>query len=80
VIERSQHLGFPLETAYALLVLRKDRGQDLQRHRAVQPGIGGPIHFTHASGTELGGDLVMGDRLSNHQKDVSWKGYRELAR
>ena len=66
MIERSQHLGFPLETAYALLVLRKDRGQDLERHLTVQPGVGGPIHFAHASGTELVGDLVMRDQLSNH--------------
>jgi hypothetical protein len=66
VVERSEHLGFPLEAPHALLVLGKDRGQDLERYLAVQPGIGGPIHLTHSSGTELVGDLVMSDRLSNH--------------
>ena len=68
MVERSRHLGFPFETPHTLLVLGKDRGQDLERYLAVQPGIGGPIDFAHSSGTELVGDLVMGDRLSNHRK------------
>jgi hypothetical protein len=61
MIERGQDPGFPFEATHALLILGKDLGQNFQGHLAVQPGIGGPIHFAHPAGTKLGGDLVMGD-------------------
>ncbi len=40
-------------------------GQDLQRHIRVQLGIGGTVHHSHASFTDLFQNLVMADRLAD---------------
>ena len=61
MIERREHLGFPLEARHALGVVRERLRQDFDRHVAAQLGIGGAIDFAHPAFAELGGDAIMRD-------------------
>ncbi len=60
VVERRQHLGLALEPGEALGVGGERLGQHLDRHLAVEPGVGGPVHLAHAALAQLGGDREVG--------------------
>jgi hypothetical protein len=40
VVQRSEHLRFPLEARQSIAIRGKDLQQDLQRHLALQPTTG----------------------------------------
>ena len=69
--ELSQHLGFPLEPCEAFFGLSKRRRQDFDGHLPIELGVPRPIHFPHAALPQLGGDLVMKQRLSEHACDYA---------
>ena len=56
--ERRDGLGFSLETLANLLVLRKMRGEDLDRDRALQPRVLRFVDLAHPSRAYGGEDLV----------------------
>ena len=49
---------FLLEAHLQIWVRRKMGGKDLNRYRALQPGVAGEIHFAHAAGAEQRLDFV----------------------
>ena len=56
---QSRGAGFPLEPRQAVRISGKRLGQDLQRHLAVQLGIGSLIDLAHAPLADEGGDIVV---------------------
>ena len=59
-------MGLLPEAAQSTGIAADIGGQHLEGDLPVQLGIRSPIDFAHSSGTESSGDLVMGNRLSNH--------------
>src|SRR5215831_17509194 len=66
MIERGEHLRFPLEARHSFGLLCESLGQDFDRHLAAELGIGRAIDLAHAAFPELGGDAVMRDGLRGH--------------
>ena len=58
VVQAADGTGFTLEAFPALRVVGKMFGQDFDGNRAIQPGIGSFVDFTHATGTNEGRDFV----------------------
>ena len=72
VVELREELRFALEAGEALLV-RGERGrQDLDRHLALEARVGGAIDLAHPALTQLGGDLVGAEPLSDQGGDPIW--------
>ena len=68
MVQRGQHLGFPLEPRQPIGVGRERLGQHLQRHVAIELGVAGLIHLPHPAFADLGGDLVASNALlQSHQ-------------
>ena len=42
--------------------------QELERYRSLELPVFGPIDCTHPSLTQLGSDVIVGNRLTNHGK------------
>lgn len=66
MVESGQCLGLALEPFEALRVSRNLKGQDLERHPALQFRVLGDKDFTHASRAKLGFDAVVGELHSDH--------------
>ena len=62
MVQRGEHLGFPLEAGQAVGVGRKRLGQYLERHVAVELRVAGLIHLTHVAFADLGSDAVGAER------------------
>jgi hypothetical protein len=58
VIERREHLRFALEARHAVRVGRDRVWQCLQRHIAIESGVGRAIHLAHAACSKHVDDLV----------------------
>jgi hypothetical protein len=52
MVQRGEDLRLALEAREAVGVVRKGRGQDLQRDVAMELGVAGMVHLTHATGAE----------------------------
>ena len=61
MIERGQHLRFPLKAREALRVLDEGVGEDLQRDIAVELRVTGLVHLSHPACPELLGDDVLSE-------------------
>ena len=64
-------ISFPLEPGESVGISGERLGQDFERHRAVQLGVGGLPDFPHAAFAEFGGHLVMaepGTDREGHEK------------
>ena len=57
MVQRRQHLGFALEARQALGIGGERRRQDLDRHLALEPRVGGAIDLAHTAGAERRDDL-----------------------
>ena len=64
--QRRDCLGLALETGQRVGVGGEMRRQDLDRHLAVELGVGGAKDLAHAALSELGDDAVVGEGLSDH--------------
>src|SRR5262245_60685682 len=73
MIERSQHLRFPLEARQPRGVTGESGGQHLNRHVAVQLGISGPIHLAHAAGADRRHNLIRSKSCSQRQRHLKSK-------
>jgi len=58
VVERSEEPRLALESGQAIGVGRDLFGQDLERHRAAQLRVGGPVDLAHPAGPHRAGDLI----------------------
>ena len=58
--------GEQLECSVVVPIPGKGLRQDLDRHLAVQLGVSGTVHLSHATFTDLCDDLVMGDGRVDH--------------
>jgi hypothetical protein len=61
VIERCRGRRLLFEAAHSILVSGHFRGENLQRHFAMEPRVFRQINFTHAAFADLGDDAVMSD-------------------
>ena len=66
MVERCQNLSLTLEASHALTVPRVGFGKHFDRDVALQLGVPRAVHVSHAAASELGVDLVVGERLSDH--------------
>ena len=56
--QRGERLGFALEPLLQVWIRRDMLGQDFDGDRAVQAGVAGFVHLTHAAFAECGDDLI----------------------
>ena len=66
VAQGGQDFCFSFKAGDAILIPGKGLRQYLDRHVTVELGIGGTIDFAHATLTDFGGDLVMGNGGVDH--------------
>ena len=66
VVERGEQVGLALEASEPLGISRHLGRQHLDRHVAIQVGVGGAIHLAHAPRAERGSDAVIGESLADH--------------
>ena len=59
MVQAGKNLRLTLEPCETIRIGRKRLGQDLQRHLAVQLGIGGLLDLAHPALTDEGGHVVM---------------------
>ena len=57
------------EALLGALARHQVRGQELERDRAAQLAVAGPVHDAHAAAAEARFDLVVADRLADHRRD-----------
>ena len=58
VVQRRENFGFALKAGEPVGVRRDRRRQDFDRDLALQVGIGGAVHLTHAAHAEQGDDVI----------------------
>ena len=66
---------FLLEASEAVVVLSDGGGQDLDRDRASQAGIAGPVDLAHAADSEHADDFVWAEALAARQHHVGGQDY-----
>jgi hypothetical protein len=66
--ERRDRARLALESTSALLVGCHAGRQDLDRYRASEPGVPGPVDFAHAAGPQQTGDLVASEALTGCER------------
>ena len=72
VVERREDLGFAPEAREPIGISGHRLGQDLDRHVALQVGVGGAVDLTHSASAELGEDLVGTYSLPDHNPILAW--------
>ena len=60
-----EQVSLALKAPQALGVLDDLRGQHLDRHVAVEVGVGRPVHLTHPAGPEGSRHAVVGESLAD---------------
>ena len=63
MLEPCQGLRFTLEAQGEVGVMLRGAGEDLERHIAIEPGLPGVIHGTHASSSEQANDFQIGEEV-----------------
>ena len=74
MVERRRGARFLLEAKEPRLVVDQLRREDLQRHVAVQRGVGGAVDLSHSSRTDGADDLVAaetGSGSDGHARRIS---------
>ena len=61
MVQRSDSASFALEPLLQVMVSRKGFGEDLERHLAVQLGVGGLPDFAQAAFADEGGHVVVAE-------------------
>ena len=65
MVELGEQLRLALEPRQPLRVLCERRRQHLDRHLALEPGVGRPVDLPHSAFANFGGDLVAADLRSD---------------
>jgi len=63
-------LRFALETRQRLRITANFLRQKFKGHKAVEPCVLGFVDHAHATATELIGDSIVGDGLTDHWDDI----------
>jgi hypothetical protein len=74
MVQRGSGLGFSLESAESLRILRHVFGQEFQCDKAAKLGVLGFVYDAHPTATEFLDDPVMGNGAANQ-----WLGVRHIA-
>ena len=74
MVEGGRGLGLTPETLQSLAVLGHVFGQELESHKAMQPGVLGLVDDTHPAAAQLLDDAIVRDGLADHE--CSEKGER----
>ncbi len=74
VIEGSEELRLTSEASESLCILRQFRGQDLDRHLAIELRVPGPVHLAHSARAERGDDFVRSEALTDHRPAAISRG------
>ena len=61
MVQTGEDLRLSLKPRQPIRISGERLGQDLQRHLAVQLGVGGLIDLPHAALADEGGHVVVGD-------------------
>jgi hypothetical protein len=61
MVQRRQCFGFAREAHQAIGIVGEGVGEDLERDRAIELRIPGPIDFAHSASSECGDDFVRAD-------------------
>ncbi len=61
MVQRGEHLGFPLEARQPVRVSRERLGQHLERHVPVEFGVAGLPDFTHLALANQADHFVRAD-------------------
>jgi len=69
MIQRGQDLSLPLEPGQPLSILREPLRENLDGDFALQSGVVGSAHLSHAAFAQLRRDLVVGDGLAYQRLD-----------
>jgi hypothetical protein len=69
MIDRREHLGFPIEPGEALRIPGELRWQRFDRDITIEPGIAGTIHLAHPAFAKLGDHGVRADATADHPRD-----------
>ncbi len=73
VVEAGEDLRLPLEPGEPVRISREGVGEDLQRHLAVELGVGGLPDLAHAAFPEQGGHVVVAEARARTQgHDLLW--------
>ena len=62
VVEAVQHLGLPLEPSETIRTVGEGVGEDLQRHQAVELGVGGLPALSHPALAEEGDHVIVPEK------------------
>ena len=65
-VQRGEHLRLALEPGETIRVAGEGVGENLERHLAVELGVGGLPHLTHAALAEQRGHVVAPYALESH--------------
>jgi hypothetical protein len=71
MIERSQDFGFPRKPSQACMVASEGIRQDFDGDSAAEPGVPGPVHFSHAACADGRNDFVCAEPNSAYQGHLS---------
>src|ERR1051325_2601760 len=66
MVQRCKHARFALETRQAVVVVTERFRNELDGNTAAKLRVSGLIHVSHATRTEMAGDLVMCEFGSDH--------------
>jgi hypothetical protein len=80
VVQRGQRARLPVEPRQSILILCHRLRQDLDGHGAAQVGVGGAVHLTHATDTDLRGNLVRTDSGTRGQRHAARNSSTKLGR
>ena len=72
MIQRCQYPRFTLESCNTLGIVAERFRKKLDCDTAAQLGIGGLIHITHSTGSDVIGDLVMCQPRADHGVRQIW--------
>ena len=71
VIERGQHLGFPLKARHAFGIAEKRRRQDLERHVTLEHRIARAVDLAHATCAKQGEYFVVTEFVAYGQRHIT---------
>lgn len=80
MVQRRRGLRLDHEASLGVLVAREVGRQDLQRDRAPELGVLGPVHDAHASAAQLLDDAIVGAGLTDHPESRAISRARPVGR
>ncbi len=70
MIERGQHLGFPLEASHAFGIAEEGRRQDLKRYVPLEHRVASAEHLPHTAFTQHGENFVVPEFVAHGKRHI----------